>query len=145
MKCWKIERSIHKELSRIVHSRTRALKDTSKTKGTQVVRTDDLLSLMLASRGSSNDEFQLAAKSGTSPLTANQIIDECKTFFFAGHETTAHLLTWTMMLLSLHPDWQEKLREEIWEVCVRPNMSSKTIAAPDTEQLNKLKLVSISC
>ncbi|KAM7504760.1 hypothetical protein LguiB_003664 [Lonicera macranthoides] len=49
-------------------------------------------------------------------LTTAELIDECKTFFFAGHETTALTLTWTMMLLALHPEWQYQLREEIKEV-----------------------------
>lgn len=49
-------------------------------------------------------------------LTTRELIDECKTFFFAGHDTTALALTWTMLLLALHQDWQAQLREEIREV-----------------------------
>ncbi|XP_022734586.1 cytokinin hydroxylase-like [Durio zibethinus] len=49
-------------------------------------------------------------------LTAREIVDECKTFFFAGHETTALALTWTLLLLAMHPDWQSQLREEIRQV-----------------------------
>lgn len=46
-------------------------------------------------------------------LTTKELVDECKTFFFAGHETTALSLTWTLLLLAVHPEWQEELREEI--------------------------------
>jgi cytochrome P450 len=49
-------------------------------------------------------------------LTTAELIDECKTFFFGGHETTALTLTWTMLLLSLNPEWQKQLRDEIKEV-----------------------------
>ena len=49
-------------------------------------------------------------------LTARELVDECKTFFFGGHETTALALTWTMLLLATHPEWQTQLREEIKEV-----------------------------
>lgn len=45
------------------------------------------------------------------------IMDECKTFFFAGHETTSLLLTWTIMLLASNPHWQQRLREEVSQVC----------------------------
>ncbi|XVF09883.1 hypothetical protein REPUB_Repub07fG0135500 [Reevesia pubescens] len=49
-------------------------------------------------------------------LNARELVDECKTFFFGGHETTALALTWTLLLLAMHPDWQNQLREEIKEV-----------------------------
>lgn len=49
-------------------------------------------------------------------LTARELVDECKTFFFGGHETTALALTWTLLLLAVHPEWQTQLREEIKEV-----------------------------
>ncbi|KAF5743531.1 hypothetical protein HS088_TW08G00115 [Tripterygium wilfordii] len=46
-------------------------------------------------------------------LTTRELVDECKTFFFGGHETTALAITWTLLLLALHPNWQDQLREEI--------------------------------
>ncbi|KAL6541574.1 hypothetical protein OROGR_011060 [Orobanche gracilis] len=49
-------------------------------------------------------------------LTAKELVDECKTFFFGGHETTALALTWTLLLLATHSEWQKQLREEIREV-----------------------------
>ncbi|ONK66181.1 uncharacterized protein A4U43_C06F4960 [Asparagus officinalis] len=58
------------------------------------------------------------------------VMDECKTFFFAGHETSALLLTWTVMLLATNPSWQEKARAEVREVC-----GDET---PMPEQISKL-------
>ncbi|XP_010444831.1 PREDICTED: cytokinin hydroxylase-like [Camelina sativa] len=52
----------------------------------------------------------------TGNFTAKELVDECKTFFFAGHETTALALTWTFMLLAIHPEWQDTIREEIRQV-----------------------------
>ncbi|CAI5487091.1 unnamed protein product, partial [Closterium sp. Naga37s-1] len=34
----------------------------------------------------------------------------------AGHETTAKLLTWGVYLLARFPEWQQRLREEVWQV-----------------------------
>jgi cytochrome P450 len=36
-----------------------------------------------------------------------------RTMMFAGHETTANTLSWTLLELAKHPDMQTKLREEI--------------------------------
>ena len=49
-------------------------------------------------------------------LTTRELVDECKTFFFGGHETTALALTWTLLLLAMNQEWQNHLREEIREV-----------------------------
>ncbi|KAK7315054.1 hypothetical protein VNO77_33586 [Canavalia gladiata] len=49
-------------------------------------------------------------------LTIQEFVDECKTFFFGGYETTALSITWTLLLLAMHQDWQNQLRDEIKEV-----------------------------
>ncbi|KAK6138710.1 hypothetical protein DH2020_027547 [Rehmannia glutinosa] len=42
----------------------------------------------------------------------DDIIGQCKIFFYAGYETNSNLLTWTMVMLSAHQDWQARAREE---------------------------------
>jgi cytochrome P450 len=49
-------------------------------------------------------------------LTDKEVLDQAMTFFIAGHETTAQLLTWTLYLLSKHPEWKLKAREQVWRV-----------------------------
>ncbi len=44
------------------------------------------------------------------------IIDNLVTFLVAGHETTSQALTWSLYLLALFPQWQERLREEVRRV-----------------------------
>jgi cytochrome P450 len=48
-----------------------------------------------------------------SGMSDKQLRDECMTIFGAGHETTAVTLTWTLYLLSQHPNIANKLYTEI--------------------------------
>ena len=50
------------------------------------------------------------------PLSDRQIRDEAMNLLVAGHETTAHALTWTWSLLMRHPDVYAALEREIDEV-----------------------------
>jgi cytochrome P450 len=46
-------------------------------------------------------------------ISDTEIVDNLLTFIAAGHETTALALTWTLYLLSLHPDAEAKVLAEI--------------------------------
>ncbi|PPD96433.1 hypothetical protein GOBAR_DD06553 [Gossypium barbadense] len=72
-------------------------------------------------------------RGGKFKINLELIMDECKTFFFAGHETTALLLTWTVMLLATNPHWQQKVRDEVNKVCDG--------GVPSLDQLPKLTLL----
>ena len=64
---------------------------------------EDLLGILMEAR----DEVH-----GTG-MTDEQLRDELMTIFLAGHETTANALSWTIYLLSQHPEVEEKLHNEI--------------------------------
>lgn len=56
----------------------------------------------------------LDAKYEDGSSMSNQLVmDELITLFVAGHETTSNALTWTIHLLTLNPEVQEKLHEEL--------------------------------
>ena len=46
-------------------------------------------------------------------MSDRQVRDEAMTLFLAGHETTANLLTWTLYLLSQHPEDEERVVSEL--------------------------------
>lgn len=52
-------------------------------------------------------------------------VDNAATFYVAGHETTANLLTWALYLLSEQPDWQERLAEEARGAALDGDLSAK--------------------
>lgn len=66
------------------------------------------------------------------------ILDICKNIYFAGSETTALAIIWTLLLLALHPDWQQRVRSEIMETY--GNMLPHSFH--DMDKLRKLKAVS---
>lgn len=65
-------------------------------------RPNDLLSMLLDAQD---------ADTGVT-MDDRQIRDEVMTIFFAGHETTASTLAWTLSLLATHPPIERRLREE---------------------------------
>jgi cytochrome P450 len=46
-------------------------------------------------------------------MSDQEVLDEVKTVFAAGHETTANALTWTWLLLAENPEVGEKLKTEL--------------------------------
>ncbi|KAF2304276.1 hypothetical protein GH714_029194 [Hevea brasiliensis] len=82
----------------------------------------DLLDLLLQCKKQSEND-----------ITTEDIIEECKLLYFAGQETTANWLTWTLIVLSMNPNWQEKARVEVLQVCGK--------RTPDVNDQNRLKIV----
>nr|CAD1839207.1 unnamed protein product [Ananas comosus var. bracteatus] len=88
---------------------------------------DDLLGLLLQLSSVNNNEGY--------GITIEDVIEECKLFYFAGQETTSVWLTWTLVLLANHPMWQRRAREEVIAVCGRNK--------PDFESIGRLKIVTM--
>ena len=63
----------------------------------------DMLTAMIAARDPQGD----------AALSRQALIDETKTLFIAGYETTASAMTWTLALLAGHSDVAENWRAEL--------------------------------
>ncbi|MCO5599536.1 hypothetical protein L7F22_053642 [Adiantum nelumboides] len=120
---WRLSKQINSILTGIIQKRLGVTESGSKT-----ALKDDLLGLMLAASKEESKGSHEKMK-----LTLQDIVAECKTFFFAGHETTSSLLTWAVFLLSIYPEWQERARDEVKDLFGTYH--------PDAEALSKMKVV----
>ncbi|XP_017632761.1 cytochrome P450 CYP749A22-like [Gossypium arboreum] len=68
-------------------------------------------------------------------LSLGDLVDECKTFYLAGQDTANSLLAWTVFLLAIHGDWQEKARREVIDIFGNQN--------PNPEGIVKLKIMTM--
>lgn len=61
-------------------------------------------------------------------FSTEEMVDQVAIFFLAGHETSASALGWTLFLLAMFPDWQERVAEE-----------AAVLDGPDFSVMSKLK------
>ncbi|KAK1321098.1 Secologanin synthase [Acorus calamus] len=125
IKLKKIAKEIRRILGDLVNKRIKAMKMGD-------VYNDDLLGILIESNFKLGQEQK---DSKSLAMTIDEVIDECKLFYLAGQETTTNLLTWTVILLSIHPDWQSLARQEVLEVFGDNK--------PDYDGLHHLKIVTM--
>ncbi|KAL9432995.1 hypothetical protein AB3S75_027909 [Citrus x aurantiifolia] len=117
-----LDKEIRVSLTDFIRKREIAMK-------TGEAATDDLLGLLMESN---LKEIKEHGNNKLKGISRDDVIDECKLFYFAGQETTSVLLLWTMVLLSKHQGWQARAREEVLQV-----FGDKK---PDFDGLNRLKI-----
>ncbi|KAL1547247.1 cytochrome P450 714C2-like protein [Salvia divinorum] len=64
------------------------------------------------------------------------VVDNCKNIYLAGYETTAVSATWCLMLLASNPEWQDRIRHEVVNVC--------NGRLPDYKATMKMKLLTMA-
>ncbi|XP_027338716.1 cytochrome P450 714A1-like [Abrus precatorius] len=130
---WKLQKEVDSLILKVIKDRE-AENQKSSTNENQ----KDLLNIILegAANATNNGEKGIF-KAG---YNVNQLIlDICKNIYFAGSESSAIAVSWTLMLLALHPHWQQRVRSEIMETY--GNMLPHSFH--DMDKLRKLKALTM--
>ena len=80
---------------------------------------DDFLSLLMSARSWEGK-----------PFSDLQLHDECMTLTSTGYETIGAALAWTGHLLAVHPETQERIREEARTIEPQPSAQAKDFLQP---------------
>ncbi|KAL6628953.1 hypothetical protein ACP70R_028718 [Stipagrostis hirtigluma subsp. patula] len=120
---WKLDREIRRSLTRLIARRS---DEAEEDKDGDAGGFRDLLGAMI------NAGDRKTREPSPRAIPVEEMLEECKTFFFAGKQTTTNLLTWATVLLAMHPEWQERARREVLDVCGADELPTK-------EHLPKLK------
>ncbi|KAF5755402.1 putative 11-oxo-beta-amyrin 30-oxidase [Helianthus annuus] len=116
------------ELQKRIHNVIiKTVKEREKTMGHEDADNTDFLGQLLLSKNNiiNSQGYQLSTQ---------DIIDECKTFYVSGDGTTSLLLSWAVLLLSIYTEWQERAREEVFQIFGKETQ-------PHFEGLAKLKII----
>nr|WMD26768.1 7-deoxyloganic acid hydroxylase CYP72A728v2 [Camptotheca acuminata] len=119
-----IDRVVRASLTSIINKRLKAMK-------TGQASNNDLLGMLLDTNLKEIEEHG----NKNVGLSIEEVIGECKLFYFAGQDTTSTLLVWTMFFLCRYPEWQERARDEVKQIFGNNK--------PDFDGINRLKMITM--
>uniref|UniRef100_A0A0D9WRU1 Cytochrome P450 n=1 Tax=Leersia perrieri TaxID=77586 RepID=A0A0D9WRU1_9ORYZ len=106
---WGLDREIRRGLIRLIGRRSGGDAGEEDDENAEMKHKDDGFKDLLG--------LMINAGAVNKAMPVEDMLEECKTFFFAGKQTTTNLLTWATVLLAMHPEWQERARREVLAVC----------------------------
>lgn len=112
---WKLEKEIYNLILKVVKKRQEAAHEK------------DLLQTILQNAKRSNL---------TQKAVEKFIVDNCKTIYLAGYDTTAASASWCLMFLASDQQWQDRVRADVLEICGD--------RIPDVDMLPKMKQVQLT-
>ncbi|KAG6423867.1 hypothetical protein SASPL_114272 [Salvia splendens] len=81
----------------------------------------ELISKLLDQKNKAGNEENMLKFILQSSFSPNEmedfIIDNCKSILLAGYEPVSIAASWILMLLASNKEWQDRVREEVFEVC----------------------------
>uniref|UniRef100_A0A8C8VEP7 Uncharacterized protein n=1 Tax=Pelusios castaneus TaxID=367368 RepID=A0A8C8VEP7_9SAUR len=98
-------RIAHLHTDNVIKERKRSLQDQQEFQKIQKKRCLDFLDILLSAK----DENGVG-------LSDEDVRAEVDTFMFEGHDTTASGISWLLYCMALHPEHQQRCREEIKEI-----------------------------
>ncbi|XP_075646433.1 cytochrome P450 714C2-like [Castanea sativa] len=111
---WRLEKEVHSLIMKVVKERKEGASE------------NDLLQMII--EGATNTDF------GQGEID-RFIVDNCKNIYQGGYETTAVSAIWTLMLLASNPEWQQRVRTEVLEICAGQ--------MPDSDMVRKMKTLTM--
>ena len=115
----RLEKAVHESIVELIRKREEKV-----VSGEERNYGSDFLGLLVKAHHDDNESQMISVE---------DIVSECKTFYFAGQDSTNSSLAWTVFLLATHIDWQEEARKEVLELFGLQN--------PKPDDLSKLKTV----
>ena len=109
-KTWRLSKALDGSMRRLVQRR---LEKLTSPHHSNELNEKDILSLTLSGVMRSKKEANDPQKLSFSPDDMELMTSQLKTFFFAGHDTTATAISWAFWLLVQHPDTLKRAREEV--------------------------------